>query len=270
MDKLMRFNPEPFGPELEFQGFHHDGGSSSEFEEEYRGRRGYAKTPAAQFARQGMSLRSSFRQPFRPQIRRPAPGFPAALRHGQGTVPKRHFHRRRHYRPGDAQWLRDPASSIEPSGRAPSRFVQWIQSSSNAALGLRLPVDGIMSASVRGAIRLFQERNGLPVTGSVDAQTEFVFKQAGDSGGAAAPSGPGPVSAPAPTDDPAPADEPDNSRRRLPTQQPDRASSKPNSTCITRPAPTTDRLPSQGSRAIAATGKSRPDCAERVHPLEQR
>ena len=73
--------------------------------------------------------------------------------------------------PSYAQRLWDPASSIDVSGAGPSRFVQWIQSSLNTALRLRLPVDGIMSASVRGAIRLFQERNGLPVTGSVDAQT---------------------------------------------------------------------------------------------------
>jgi len=59
----MRFNPEPFGPEFEFEGFHHDGGSSSEFEEEYRGRRGYAGMPAGRFARYGMSPRTSLRQP---------------------------------------------------------------------------------------------------------------------------------------------------------------------------------------------------------------
>jgi peptidoglycan hydrolase-like protein with peptidoglycan-binding domain len=197
----MRFNPEPFGPELEFEGFHHNGGSSSEFEEEYRGRRGYARTPAGRFARYGMSPRTSLRQPTKPVAPRPA----AAFRHGQGPLSKRHSHRRRRYSPGYAQWLRDPASPIDVSGVGPSRFVQWIQSSLNTALRLRLPVDGIMSASVRGAIRVFQERNGLPVTGSVDAQTESVLKQAGDSGGAVAPSGPAPLSAPAPADEPAAA-----------------------------------------------------------------
>jgi hypothetical protein len=197
MDKLMRFNPEPFGPELEFEGFDHDGGPSSEFEEEYRRRRGYARTPAGRFARYGMSPRTSLRQPPRPA---------AAFRHGQGPLSNRQSHHRRPYYPGYARRPWDSVSSIDVSGAGPSRFVQWIQSSLNTALRLRLPVDGIMSASVRGAIRVFQERNGLPVTGSVDAQTESVLKQAGDSGGAAAPSGP--VSPPAHADEPAPADEP--------------------------------------------------------------
>jgi peptidoglycan hydrolase-like protein with peptidoglycan-binding domain len=204
MDKLMRFNPEPFGPELEFEGFLHDGGSNSEFEGEYRGRRGYTRTPVSRFARYGMSPRTSFRQPTKPA----APRSAAALRYGQKPLPKPHRHRRRRYSPGYAQWPWDPAWSIDVSGAGPSRFVEWIQSSLNTALRLRLPIDGIMSASVRAAIRLFQERNGLPVTGSVDAQTESVLKQAGDGGRAAASSGPSPVSAPVPAGEPAPADEP--------------------------------------------------------------
>ena len=50
--------------------------------------------------------------------------------------------------------------------------MRWVQSSVNALLGLRLPLDGIMGAETRRAIRAFQERQRLPADGVVGPDTE--------------------------------------------------------------------------------------------------
>ena len=66
--------------------------------------------------------------------------------------------------------------SAEPSSAEPpaegSEHVRWVQDSLNRILGLRLRVDGIMGPEVRSAVRSFQERQGLPVTGLVGPDTE--------------------------------------------------------------------------------------------------
>ena len=56
--------------------------------------------------------------------------------------------------------------------RRSSTYVRWVQSSLNQILGLRLAVDGLLGAQTRSAVRDFQGRQGLAVTGDVDAQTE--------------------------------------------------------------------------------------------------
>jgi hypothetical protein len=61
--------------------------------------------------------------------------------------------------------------SAEPSAEG-SEHVRWVQDSLNRILGLRLPVDGIMGPEVRSAVRSFQERQGLPITGLVGRDTE--------------------------------------------------------------------------------------------------
>jgi len=50
--------------------------------------------------------------------------------------------------------------------------VRWVQAALNQILGLRLAVDGLLGAQTRSAVRDFQGRQGLAVTGDVDAQTE--------------------------------------------------------------------------------------------------
>jgi hypothetical protein len=61
--------------------------------------------------------------------------------------------------------------SAEPSAEG-SEHVRWVQDSLDRILGLRLPVDGIMGPEVRSAVRSFQERQGLPITGLVGLDTE--------------------------------------------------------------------------------------------------
>jgi peptidoglycan hydrolase-like protein with peptidoglycan-binding domain len=50
--------------------------------------------------------------------------------------------------------------------------VRWFQNSLNSILSLNLPVDGVMSVEARSAVRSFQQRQGLPVTGIVGPDTQ--------------------------------------------------------------------------------------------------
>lgn len=52
-----------------------------------------------------------------------------------------------------------------------SEYVRWIQSSLNRIVGLNLPVNGIMDAATRSALRRFQEQQGLPVDGIAGPET---------------------------------------------------------------------------------------------------
>lgn len=51
-------------------------------------------------------------------------------------------------------------------------YIKWVQQLLNRIMGLRLAVDGTMGPQTRSAIRSFQEKNGLPVTGIVGPDTE--------------------------------------------------------------------------------------------------
>ncbi len=68
--------------------------------------------------------------------------------------------------------------SAEPSAEG-SEHVRWVQDSLNRILGLRLPVNGIMGPETRSAVRSFQERQGLTITGLVGPDTERVLIAAG-------------------------------------------------------------------------------------------
>jgi Putative peptidoglycan binding domain/OmpA family len=70
---------------------------------------------------------------------------------------------------------------LEPeTGSAPSpgtnrdsrKYISWVQRTLNAALGLRLTVDGILGPATRSAIRSFQQRHGLTPDGIVGPATE--------------------------------------------------------------------------------------------------
>jgi LAS superfamily LD-carboxypeptidase LdcB len=50
--------------------------------------------------------------------------------------------------------------------------VRWVQVSLNNLLSLNLPTDGVMGAATRAAVRSFQRRENLPVTGVVGPDTE--------------------------------------------------------------------------------------------------
>lgn len=50
--------------------------------------------------------------------------------------------------------------------------VRWAQGALNEVVGIRLSVDGMPGPATRSAIRSFQRRQGLPVTGVLEAETE--------------------------------------------------------------------------------------------------
>jgi hypothetical protein len=65
--------------------------------------------------------------------------------------------------------------AISPAESGPQRgreYVRWVQRALNSLLGLRLSADGIIGRKTRSAIRSFQLREGLLVTGDVNQQTE--------------------------------------------------------------------------------------------------
>lgn len=88
-----------------------------------------------------------------------------------------------------AQWPAGSANLDAPDSSAAGEYVRWVQTMLNQVLGLQLPVDGVMSVQVRSAIRSFQAKNGLPVTGIVGPDTEkaFLGSQPGPDVGASAP-----------------------------------------------------------------------------------
>jgi peptidoglycan hydrolase-like protein with peptidoglycan-binding domain len=67
-----------------------------------------------------------------------------------------------------------------------SENVRWLQSSFNQVLGLRLPVNGIIDAATRSAIRSFQEQRGLQADGIAGPEVRRALIEA-KSGNAAAP-----------------------------------------------------------------------------------
>ncbi len=74
---------------------------------------------------------------------------------------------------GEGSFANAPAQDFS------SEHVRWVQETLNRALGLRLIVDGIMNRETRSAVRMFQERKGLPVTGLVGPDTEEALRAEG-------------------------------------------------------------------------------------------
>ncbi len=87
-------------------------------------------------------------------------------------------------RPSSGQSAGSSAGGEDDFGNAPaqdvaSEHVRWVQETLNRALGLRLMVDGIMNRETRSAVRMFQERKGLPVTGLVGPDTKEALRAQG-------------------------------------------------------------------------------------------
>jgi peptidoglycan hydrolase-like protein with peptidoglycan-binding domain len=68
-----------------------------------------------------------------------------------------------------------------------SEFVRWVQVSLNQILNLNLRTDGVMDTETRNAIRRFQQREGLPVTGAIgpDTQRALIATKRGSANGKA-------------------------------------------------------------------------------------
>jgi hypothetical protein len=72
----------------------------------------------------------------------------------------------------------EPQAEPEPPPSAASpEYVRWLQSTLNRAIGGALPIDGIMSGAVRDAIREFQRKNRLPVSGYIGPDTESALRR---------------------------------------------------------------------------------------------
>ena len=192
MNKLLSFRPEPFEAELEFEGLiggFGGQGESLEQEKEYESRRSRG------------SGRGSFRSGAAPRPRLPRtwpktgakkPAKPPSWKHRpfpiiQPTftatvpvwppVPQPDVDAKRS--PGGDQGPGDePASPFDqpPASDEGSDFVRWAQTCLNGYLGLRLPVHGVLDLTTRNAIRTFQERQGLPLTGRIGPKTEAGLK----------------------------------------------------------------------------------------------
>ena len=67
---------------------------------------------------------------------------------------------------------------------ADSGTIRSLQSALAAKLGMKLQVTGVVGAATRRALRIFQQRSGLPVTGSPDTATLSALGIDGPAGGA--------------------------------------------------------------------------------------
>jgi Mannosyl-glycoprotein endo-beta-N-acetylglucosaminidase/Uncharacterized protein conserved in bacteria (DUF2272)/Putative peptidoglycan binding domain len=206
MNKLMRFNPEPFDTEFEAEtsfGVAAEG-ETFELEQEMRGRGGRSRlsgSRAPQSAHRPAKARSNA------QANKPAYGqysgrsnpsssqmpWPKGRHSGRWGYPDRWG-----YPVGVAAWPESDAPAANASA-LPSEHVSWVQTALNGALGLRLPVTGVMNAQTRSAVRMFQERRGLPINGSVGPETESALR------GTDAATAPPPAPAAEPPPGPAPA-----------------------------------------------------------------
>jgi hypothetical protein len=150
-----------------------------EFEEEY-GRRGARQRPQG-FGSHAQRIRSAQRPPSPVS----GPGKPKAPRIPPypGRWPRRAI---------DAAYVVAPEPYPVESAPTRSEYIRWAQSALNDVLGLQLPVHGIADAATRGAIRSFQQREGLPTDGIVGPDTErsLLAARSGKQVGSAEPATP--------------------------------------------------------------------------------
>lgn len=139
-----------------------------ELEEEFRGGRRF---PIRSIGPRPRSLRAPLRtmkKPFRPPLGRPKrPGIRSPYR---------------------GRWLsgaviEDPSLYREPFGAEPepstgTEHTRWVQDCLNQALGLQLPVTGVMGPETRSAIRSFQRQQGLRTSGIVGPDTQYALQAA--------------------------------------------------------------------------------------------
>lgn len=208
MNKLLAYNPEPFAEMNEWAGEEESGMAAEAWamEGEIGGKRRSAfrggglraartRPSVATFRKGGQRLRptGSLRpgfvrpdtKPKRPPLGKmripyippvigvmPLPSIPPNTTTKDTNTP-------------DNQWRTDagsgsaspqPTPDQTPQDIPPSEHIRWVQDCLNQALGLRLMVDGIMNRETRSAVRLFQERQGLRISGLVGPDTEELLK----------------------------------------------------------------------------------------------
>jgi peptidoglycan hydrolase-like protein with peptidoglycan-binding domain len=76
------------------------------------------------------------------------------------------------YRNDPGYWQRSLQSPFAPGQGTRDEQIRWVQYSLNRILNQNLPIDGVMSPATRTAVRNFQQRSGLPVTGYVGPDTQ--------------------------------------------------------------------------------------------------
>jgi hypothetical protein len=73
-----------------------------------------------------------------------------------------------------------PSADASADGDAPqaeTARVRWLQTCLNRALGLRLPITGVLDAPTRSATRSFQRMHGLPADGAVSRETATALNE---------------------------------------------------------------------------------------------
>lgn len=78
---------------------------------------------------------------------------------------------------GDGTQGSNQPPETEPR-ETPNEYIRWVQSCLNQAMGLRLVVGGIMNVETRSAVRSFQKSRGLRSDGLVGPDTEQALKDA--------------------------------------------------------------------------------------------
>ena len=102
--------------------------------------------------------------------RGPAPPRPARPVPGRPRLPARRPW------PGATRFDQPPGPCVCPAHGI--EFVRWVQSTLNRVEGAELPVDGVMSAATRSALRRFQRRRRLPADGIAGPETERALREA--------------------------------------------------------------------------------------------
>ncbi len=178
MNKLLSFNPEPFASDSLHESPHQS--FDAELESEFGSRRPRGRMPYDPNKNLRMQPRGMRKSPM-PRPRPPI--FPSRLPHGHFPIfpsiapswpiltdPERPLEPTE---PSNAGYPGgEPSIDNRPSSDSASEHVRWVQNCLNHYLGLRLPTDGRLTAATRGALRLFQERRGLPANGLIGPETE--------------------------------------------------------------------------------------------------
>jgi hypothetical protein len=166
---------------MPFEGYKHRSPTPEqtgfELEEEY-GRRAGARSGGQGFATRAQPIRSAQ---------------PPVSRLGKLKTPRMSpYPGRWSRRAMDGAYLVAPEPYPAEPTPTRSEYIRWAQSALNDVLGLQLPVHGLADAATRGAIRSFQQREGLPTDGIVGPDTEraVLAARSGKQVGAPGPASP--------------------------------------------------------------------------------